>query len=241
MSLNRVNRTRFARTLSEKATAVKRTAGAKPRISREKSLAAEVRSHLKSSPYLFFSILILIFSANAFAQKDRPEPILFATVGGKNTDAGIVRERLAVASKESSRPVSAAAASAERQAFELLNAVRQSNGLPLLRWNSQVAAVARVHSQDMARQKYFSHRGLDGSMVDDRADSMGLGQWRSIGENIAYLRGFQDPVKAAVDKWMHSPDHRRNLLADNWKESGIGIAITQDGTYYLTQVFLLRK
>lgn len=197
---------------------------------------------MKSSPYLLFFLLILILSANALAQKERPEPVLFATIGGRNADAGAARER-SVAVTGSARVVAptAAAASAERQAFELLNAARQSNGMPMLKWNSQVAAVARVHSQDMAQQKYFSHRGMDGSMVDDRADRLGLSEWRSIGENIAFLRGFDDPIKSAVEKWMQSPSHRQNILADNWKESGIGIAITPDGTYYLTQVFLLRK
>jgi uncharacterized protein YkwD len=123
----------------------------------------------------------------------------------------------------------------------MLNTVRRGQGLPELEWNDDVAAVARIHSQNMAKDKFFSHRGSDGSMVDDRADRVGLGSWRTIGENIAYMRGYDDPAALAVQKWMESTAHRKNLLGPNWKESAVGVAITPDGTYYLTQVFLLRK
>ncbi len=138
-------------------------------------------------------------------------------------------------------PESAAAARLERKVFEMLNRVRRSEGLSELEWDDDVAAVARLHSQNMAEAKFFSHRGTDGSMVDDRADKIGLGAWRTIGENIAYMRGYEDPAALAVEKWMESTAHRKNLLGPNWQQSAVGVAITQDGTYYLTQVFLLRK
>ena len=108
-------------------------------------------------------------------------------------------------------------------------------------WNDDVATLARLHSHNMADGRFFSHRGSDGSMVDDRADRLGLGAWRLIGENIAYMRGYEDPAALAVEKWMESTAHRKNLLGPNWKESAVGVAITEDGTYYMTQVFLLRK
>jgi uncharacterized protein YkwD len=55
------------------------------------------------------------------------------------------------------------------------------------------------------------------------------------------MRGFDDPAGLAVEKWMESAAHRKNLLTPNWKESAVGVAITEDGTYYFTQVFLVRK
>ena len=78
-------------------------------------------------------------------------------------------------------------------------------------------------------------------MVSDRADRAGLGRWRAIGENIAYNQGFKKPLDCAVEGWMNSPSHKENLLDPNWKESAVGIAVTADGTYYFTQVFLVRK
>lgn len=93
----------------------------------------------------------------------------------------------------------------------------------------------------MAEQGFFSHKGSDGTMVDDRADMLGLGRWQAIGENIAFLKGFDNPGEVAVEKWMQSTSHRRNVLASNWRESAVGVAVTGDGTYYFTQVFLLRR
>lgn len=129
----------------------------------------------------------------------------------------------------------------ERRAFQLINEKRAEQNLSPLKWNDEVAKVARIHSQNMAEFKFLSHQGTDGSMVDDRADRIGLHRWRAIGENIAYNRGYAQPIEFAVERWMLSPKHKQNLLGANWQESAIGIAVTADGTYYLTQVFLLRK
>ena len=131
--------------------------------------------------------------------------------------------------------------SLERVAFQNLNQKRLENGQKPLKWSDGLAAVARIHSQNMAEFSFFSHRGLDGKMVSDRADASGVGRWRSIGENIAFDRGYKDPVARAVELWCDSPAHRHNLLDSNWTDSAVGIAVASDGSYYFTQVFLLRK
>jgi uncharacterized protein YkwD len=126
----------------------------------------------------------------------------------------------------------------ERIVMELINKKRVQQGLPVLNWNEKAAQIARLHSENMAHYKFFSHRGLDGLMVNDRADSISL-DWRAIGENIAYNRGYNDPAEFTVQRWMDSPSHKENILDRRWKETGIGIINAPDGTYYLTQVFLL--
>lgn len=125
----------------------------------------------------------------------------------------------------------------EQQAFQLLNQKRIEIGLLPLIWNENMAKVARLHSSNMAKFKFFSHRGLDGRQVDGRADSLGFNKWKGIGENIAYNRGFANPVEFTVKQWMLSDSHRENLLDKRWKESAVGIAIAEDGTYYFTEVF----
>ena len=132
-------------------------------------------------------------------------------------------------------------ASIERIAFDLINQKRVESGFRQLEWSDEVARIARQHSQDMAEFKYFGHRGLDDSMVSDRADRSGLKKWRAIGENIAFNRGYKDPVEVAVKLWLESPSHRQNLLKSDWGESAVGIAVAADGSYYFTQVFLTRK
>ena len=147
-----------------------------------------------------------------------------------------------VRSKNDEKASSTAAAHRlEREVFGLLNTERARRGLTELPWNEEVAKVARLHSDNMAGDKFFSHRGSDGSMIDDRADRIGLSEWRLIGENIAYIRGFENPAATAIEKWLESTAHRNNMLGTTWQESGVGVAITADGTIYMTQVFLFRK
>lgn len=125
----------------------------------------------------------------------------------------------------------------EKAALEAINRTRAEKGLSQLEWNEKVAQVARLHSENMAHYKFFNHRGLDGLMVNERADSIGL-PWQAIGENIAYNRGYDDPVGFTVKRWMESPSHKDNIMDRRWRETGIGVIAAPDGTYYLTQVFL---
>ena len=112
--------------------------------------------------------------------------------------------------------------SVEKLAFDALNQIRKDAGLEPLLWNAELEAVARLHSENMAEYQFFGHRDLDGKVVSDRATSGGVNSWRAIGENIAYNRGFKDPVAEAVAGWMDSAAHKRNLLDENWKESAVG-------------------
>lgn len=129
----------------------------------------------------------------------------------------------------------------ERAAFDMVNRKRAEKGLQLLEWSDEIAAIARVHSRNMAEFRFFSHRGLDSKLVSDRADDQGVEKWRAIGENIAFNRGYKDPMTKAVELWLDSPSHKRNLLDCNWRESAVGVAVAEDGSYYFTQVFLARK
>lgn len=129
----------------------------------------------------------------------------------------------------------------EKEAFQLINKKRNELSLPELNWSDEVADMARLHSESMAKNNFFSHSGLDGKQVDGRADLAGIKRWSAIGENIAYNRGYENPIEIAVEKWLLSRAHRENLLNSRWRETGIGIAVTEDGTFYFTQVFLQRS
>lgn len=189
---------------------------------------------------VFLPGIIAIFAAAAFAQSSSFQENQAINRSGPSDEISrprIVEEKAA----EVKASVIVNILANERIAFELLNQKRAENGLKALVWSDEVAAVARQHSRDMAEFKYFSHRGLDGSMVSDRADRLGLKKWSSIGENIAFNRGYKDPIEKAVELWMGSSSHRHNLMSNDWKESAVGIAIAPDGSYYLTQVFITRK
>ena len=60
----------------------------------------------------------------------------------------------------------------------------------------------------------------------------------SAGENVAMSGGTGGALVAemAVDGWVKSPGHRRNLLS-NWEYCGIGVYQNGNGQFYLTQLF----
>lgn len=175
-------------------------------------------------------------------QTERPKPYLFSD--GESVDIftrpRIVPNAPITADGEAVNSVDAGL-SLERQAFDLINQQRAKLNLSPLKWSDDVARIARLHSENMATFNFFSHTDLNGLLVNKRADECGIRNWRAIGENIAYNRGYENPVESAVERWMESPSHRENLLNSRWRESGIGISKTKDGTYYFTEVFLVRK
>lgn len=178
------------------------------------------------------TVFAVITSAQNSSKNQGPTAVRLA-------DADSIEELFRPRRVENVAPVNVKAV--ERSAFELLNKKRVDNGLTQLVWSDELEAVARQHSQNMAEFQFFSHRGLDNKLVSDRADDAGVGSWRAIGENIAFNRGYDDPVSKAVELWLDSPSHRRNLLSNTWKESAVGVAVAEDGSYYFTQVFLARK
>jgi uncharacterized protein YkwD len=186
---------------------------------------------LKRFPIQFLVILFL-FAASAFAQQSNgPVAVLVDQIGGRSQPLNSV--------VRTPPKTQGGVAAAERRAFELMNAERQAGGLPLLEWSGEAAALARMHAQSMADGRFFSHKGLDGQTVDGRASRMGV-KWRAIGENIATMKGYEDPASKAVETWLNSTAHKRNMLNGVYNQSAIGAAVASDGTFYFTQVFLSR-
>lgn len=178
---------------------------------------------------------------NSTARLTNLETALKGFLESDDDETNVVPERPRIVEEKAAAVKASAivrAATVERLAFDMLNQKRMENGLAQLTWSDDVANVARIHSQNMAEYNFFSHRGLDNKMVSDRADANGVKKWRAIGENIALNRGYGDPVAKAVEQWLNSPSHMHNLMDSSWKESAVGVAIAEDGSYYFTQVFL---
>ncbi len=149
----------------------------------------------------------------------------------------------AAARSYATAPVSPAAVGAtgdERRAFELVNRERQHRGLSPLAWDGGLIRLARYHSQNMARSGFLSHVDREGLDLKARAQVLGLHGWRTIGENIAYNQGYDDPTAFAVERWMVSEKHRENAMSGEYTHAAVGIARASDGTYYFTQVFMRR-
>jgi len=128
----------------------------------------------------------------------------------------------------------------ERRTLEGINEIRVEHGLKPLHYHEGLTVAARQHSDKMARLDFFSHAGADGSTLEGRAKRQDL-EFQSIAENLHTSLGYDDPVSVALDGWMESKDHRKNILDGKYTHTGVGVAIDEDGRALFTQLFMLPK
>ena len=147
----------------------------------------------------------------------------------------------------------------EKRVHQLVNRERAKP----LGWDSELAAIARSHSADMAGQNFFSHTNLRGQSPTDRGSSVGYdcrkdydsyytyglaenifystlyGQYWEIGGRIIRKDYYEieELAELVVDGWMDSPGHRENILKDSYDVQGIGVAIDANEQVYITQNF----
>jgi uncharacterized protein YkwD len=104
-----------------------------------------------------------------------------------------------------------------------INTLRRNHGLPPLRASRSLSDAAAAHSLSMARAGYFSHNSADGTAFWKRVQrfygTKGFGLW-SVGENLLWASPTVDPGRA-VQMWLDSPPHRRNMLTAAWREVGL--------------------
>ncbi|NLL56002.1 MAG: SafA/ExsA family spore coat assembly protein [Clostridiales bacterium] len=124
--------------------------------------------------------------------------------------------------------------SIEDEVLRLINAQRTRNGLQALSYNWEAARVARIKSQDMINNNYFSHNSPIYGSPFKMLESYGL-RFSAAAENIAY---GQRTAQEVVNSWMNSPGHRANILSRSYTHTGVGVAKKANGTLYFTQVFL---
>ncbi|OMP68404.1 CAP domain-containing protein [Domibacillus epiphyticus] len=121
----------------------------------------------------------------------------------------------------------------EYQLFDVTNATRLLHGLPVLTWDDQVRETARDHSLDMAKNKYFDHTNLQGESPFDRMEDDGI-QFMAAGENLAY--GQYSSI-FAHEGLMNSAGHRKNILQDDFRFLGVGVAFNEESQPYYTENF----
>lgn len=143
-----------------------------------------------------------------------------------------------------------------------VNIERRKRGRSPLKYDQELSNIAFSHSQEMAKNNYLRHDNLDGQDVSERYDEAGYNckvrvsesTYATGGENILFTY-YDKPVssdqldktlehttmeqlaKGAVNQWMNSPEHRRNLLKHYWNKEGIGVYMTDQNKVYVTQNF----
>jgi uncharacterized protein YkwD len=104
-----------------------------------------------------------------------------------------------------------------------LNRIRAQHGLAPLRLNNSLTAAAAQHTREMAADGYFSHDSVNGTAFWRRIQRWyGQGNYSSwsVGENLLWSSPGVDPA-GALQLWMHSPEHRANILDPQWREIGV--------------------
>lgn len=121
----------------------------------------------------------------------------------------------------------------EKQVLELVNEEREKQNIAPLKWNDDLANLARAHSEDMVERNFFGHINPDGQDAFERMKIYGI-DYSYAAENIA---SGQMTAKAAVNSWMTSEGHRENILNPNLTELGVGTARGGEHGFYWTQCF----
>jgi hypothetical protein len=127
-------------------------------------------------------------------------------------------------------PVARALSSDEGNLVSLVNAERAKRGLSTLAVASDLDAIARHHSEQMAH---------DGAIYHDTNLPNEVHGWQEIGENV----GRGPSASAVHSAFMGSPPHRVHILKPQYTQIGVGaVWATTDGTRYLyvTEVFVER-
>jgi uncharacterized protein YkwD len=125
----------------------------------------------------------------------------------------------------------------EARVFARVNAHRDAMGLPPLAADRGLAEIARRHSRAMASGKVdFGHEGFQSR----GRQAYALIPYRGFGENISrHTREADEVPDAAMRKWLASEVHRKHVEGE-YDVSGLGAAVSAEGTWYLTQLFVLR-
>ena len=129
----------------------------------------------------------------------------------------------------------------EAAIVEITNTVRAEAKLPAVVVSPQLTAAARAYANLLAASGQFTHEA-DGSL-SDRTQRAGY-QHCLVAENLALhqdSRGFQSRALAvaAMEGWLNSPGHRKNIMTAELTEIGVAVAKApdKDPKYIAVQLF----
>ena len=126
-----------------------------------------------------------------------------------------------------------------QEILTVTNQYRSRNGLSPLQLDSRLEQVATGHSAEMLDLNYFSHTSpvSSHSTVMKRVRVVGH-RPNYVAENIfeSFGQDIRSAARLAIDGWIDSPGHRRNILSSRATHVGIGL-VERNGTVSVTQVF----
>jgi uncharacterized protein YkwD len=118
-------------------------------------------------------------------------------------------------------------------ALNLVNELRVKNGKDMLAWNDLLAKAADDKARDIFASGYFDHTSPSGKKGWDFIISEGY-PYKFAGENLA---ADFDNVEQAMDAWVKSPSHLKNILSDRYSDFGFaqrsGVLDGKETTVYV--------
>ncbi len=123
--------------------------------------------------------------------------------------------------------------SSELSIYNRVNQYRQSQNLPPLVIDPVISAQAKAHSEEMARAGHINHQGFNERVQSVAKEIV----YRSAAENVGYSVGYAQPEAIAVEDWIGSPGHQKNMVG-RYDLTGIGSAKNAKGETYFTQIFI---
>ena len=120
----------------------------------------------------------------------------------------------------------------EQTAGNLLNNDRARYNLSPLTIDPLLCRIARIKSQDMRDNRYFSHTSPTYGDIRQMLSHFGY-DYSAAGENIAHHAS----IEKAQAAFLSSPGHRKNIMSSGYTKVGLGVAIDEKGFVYLTQIF----
>jgi uncharacterized protein YkwD len=115
--------------------------------------------------------------------------------------------------------------------FASVNAERARRGLSQLGHDGGLEKLALEKARDMATYGYFGHTDREGVTFEERVRASGV-TFRYAAENLA----FDQDAEHAHAAFMHSEEHRANVLDPQQKRLGIAVITVGDGeTFYVEE------
>ena len=118
----------------------------------------------------------------------------------------------------------------KREVLALVNQERAKDGLSELAWGTTCEAAASIRARELMTS--YSHTRPDGASWETACPIPESGGWS--GENLMAGNAAVSP-ETVVQAWMNSPDHRANILNENFTKLSVGFIFdpaTQYKTYW---------
>ena len=117
--------------------------------------------------------------------------------------------------------------------LSIINQKRKEAGLPELSIDSLLDSVAQNKTEDMVKLGYFDHNSPTYGSPFEMMQSAGV-TYITAGENIA----GNSSVDNAINSFLESSEHRKNILSNSYNYIGIGIEKSDIYGYIIVLMFI---